>query len=86
MNYRPNYHHEWDNKNCYIQLLLDPLREENAEEMLRALLGSAEGLNSLKRLIIEKAQGNPFFMEEIVQGLFEEKALVSTARRGSLGL
>jgi hypothetical protein len=77
VNYRPNYRHEWDNKNCYIQLLLDPLREENAEEMLRALLGSAEGLNSLKRLIIEKAQGNPFFMEEIVQGLFEEKALVS---------
>jgi predicted ATPase len=77
MNYRPNYQHEWDNKNCYIQLLLDPLREENAEEMLRALLGSNEGLSSVKRLIIEKAQGNPFFMEEIVQGLFEEKALAS---------
>ncbi len=30
----------------------------------------------LKRLIIEKTEGNPFFMEETVQVLFDEGALV----------
>ena len=30
----------------------------------------------LKRMIIERTEGNPFFMEEIVQALFEDGALV----------
>jgi class 3 adenylate cyclase/tetratricopeptide (TPR) repeat protein len=34
------------------------------------------GLEELKRLIIDKTEGNPFFMEEMVQNLFEEGALV----------
>jgi tetratricopeptide (TPR) repeat protein len=33
-------------------------------------------LQSLKRLIIEKTQGNPFFMEEIVRALVEQGVLV----------
>jgi predicted ATPase len=38
----------------------------------------AEGaeLGALKRLIIEKTGGTPFFMEEIVQALFEQQVLV----------
>lgn len=30
----------------------------------------------MKKLIIERTEGNPFFMEEIVQALFEQEALV----------
>src|SRR5215467_12744822 len=33
-------------------------------------------LTGLKRLIIDKTEGNPFFMEEMVQVLFDEGALV----------
>ena len=33
------------------------------------------GLVPLKRLIIERTEGNPFFMEEMVQVLFEEGVL-----------
>ena len=33
-------------------------------------------LAPLRRLIIDKTEGNPFFMEEIVQALFEQGALV----------
>jgi adenylate cyclase len=35
--------------------------------MLHALVGGDKSLQSLKRLIIERTQGNPFFMEEIVR-------------------
>ncbi len=35
-----------------------------------------DDLSGLKRLIVEKTDGNPFFMEEIVQSMFEESALV----------
>ncbi len=75
VNYRPEYHHEWGNKTYYIQLRLDPLGQAEAHEMLTALLGEAAELQSLKRLILEKTEGNPFFMEEVVQTLAEEQVL-----------
>jgi hypothetical protein len=75
-NYRPEYHHEWGNKTYYTQLRLDPLGGESAAEMLSALLGDSIELNPLKRLIIERTEGNPFFIEEMVQALFDEGAIV----------
>jgi class 3 adenylate cyclase/predicted ATPase len=75
LNYRPEYLHYWNSKTYYTQLRLDPLGKESAEEMLAALLGDGKDLIPLKRLIIERADGTPFFMEEIVQALFEDGAL-----------
>jgi class 3 adenylate cyclase/predicted ATPase len=76
VNYRPEYSHQWNSKTYYTQLRLDPLGQESAEEMLSALLGDGVEAAPLKRLIIEKTEGNPFFMEETVQVLFDEGALV----------
>jgi class 3 adenylate cyclase/tetratricopeptide (TPR) repeat protein len=76
VNYRPEYHHAWGNRTCYTQLRLDPLRGQSADEMLDALLGGDASLQSLKPLIIEKTEGNPFFMEEIVLALIEQGVLV----------
>jgi predicted ATPase len=39
-------------------------------------VGKGEGLGPLTRRIIEQTEGNPFFMEEIVQSLFETGVLV----------
>src|SRR5580704_15950425 len=83
VNYRPEYSHQWGSKTYYTQLRLDPLGRESAEEMLSALLGDGVELAPLKRLIVEKTEGNPFFMEETVQVLFDEGALV---RDGSVKL
>ena len=83
VNYRPDYSDQWNRKTYYTRLRLDPLDRESADEMLAALLGSSEELAALKRLIVDKTQGNPFFMEEIVQGLFEQGAL---ARNGEVKL
>jgi predicted ATPase len=75
VNYRPEYSHGWGSKTYYTQLRLDPLGRESAEEMLTALLGDGKDLIPLKRLIIERTEGTPFFMEEIVQSLFEDGVL-----------
>jgi tetratricopeptide (TPR) repeat protein len=83
VNYRPEYSHQWNSKTYYTQLRLDPLGKESAEEMLSALLGEGADLLPLKRLIIEKTEGTPFFMEEIVQALFEDGALL---RNGTVKL
>jgi predicted ATPase len=44
--------------------------------MLSSLLGDGSDLSPLKRVITERTEGNPFFMEETVQVLLDEGALV----------
>jgi predicted ATPase/class 3 adenylate cyclase len=83
VNYRPEYSQKWGSKTYYTQLRLDPLGKESAEEMLSSLLGDDKGLIPLKRLIIEKTEGNPFFMEETVEVLLDDGALI---RNGSIKL
>ena len=75
VNYRPEYSHQWNSKTYYTQLRLDPLGKESADEMLTALLGDGKDLIPLKRLVIERTEGTPFFMEEMVQALFEDGVL-----------
>jgi class 3 adenylate cyclase/tetratricopeptide (TPR) repeat protein len=76
VNYRPEYSHQWNSKTYYTQLRLDPLGKESAGAMLSALLGDGAEVSDLKRLIIERTEGNPFFMEETVRVLFDEGALL----------
>jgi class 3 adenylate cyclase/tetratricopeptide (TPR) repeat protein len=76
VNYRPEYRHEWTNKSYYSQLPLGPLGGEDGAAMLASLLGENVELDPLKRLIAERTGGNPFFIEEIVQALFDEGALM----------
>ncbi|MGH9778634.1 MAG: hypothetical protein ACRD5I_09505, partial [Candidatus Acidiferrales bacterium] len=84
-NYRPEYRHEWGQKTYYTQLRLAPFVKAEAEEFLDVLLGDAararqaSSLHTLKQLILEKTEGTPFFMEEIVQELIEQGVLVRDA-------
>jgi class 3 adenylate cyclase/tetratricopeptide (TPR) repeat protein len=80
VNYRPEYQHAWGTKTYYTQIRIDPFRPESAEELLTALLGADETLASLKRVLIERTEGNPFFLEETVRTLVETEVLV-----GNLG-
>jgi class 3 adenylate cyclase/predicted ATPase len=88
VNYRPEYRHEWGSKTFYTQLRLDPLGQADAEEMLTGLLEEKAGalraapLSDLKRFILEKTEGNPFFMEEIVQALHEQGVVARLAAGG----
>ena len=84
VNYRPEYRHDWSNKGYYTQLRLDPLGREQAEEMLTVLLGDVEAQHAapLRQFILDKTEGNPFFMEEIVQELREQGILTDPRRVG----
>ena len=75
VNYRPEYTHHWGSKTYYTQLRLDPLPPESADALLDALLGDDASLESLKRLLIERTEGNPFFLEESVRTLVETQVL-----------
>ena len=89
--YRPEYRHEWWEKTYYTQLRLAPFGKAEAEEFLNSLLSDTgsplprgerdrvrvpeNSLQTLKQLILDKTQGAPFFMEEIVQELREQGVL-----------
>jgi len=76
VNYRPEYEHGWGQKTSYTQLRLDPLPPASAEDLLRSLLGDDIGLEPLTQRLIERTQGNPFFLEESVRTLVETQVLV----------
>jgi predicted ATPase len=76
VNYRPEYQHGWGSKTYYTQLRLDPLPPASADEFLHALLGDDPSLAPLKRLLIARTEGNPFFLEESVRTLVETGVLV----------
>jgi len=84
VNYRPEYGHGWGRKTYYQQVRLDALPIAGAEELLEALLGTDPGLANLRRLLIDRTQGNPFFLEESVRALVETQAL--TGERGAYRL
>src|SRR5262249_18211623 len=74
--YRPEYQHAWSNKTYYRQLRIDPLPPQNASELLHALLGDHPGVRPLEPLLIDRTEGNPFFLEENVRTLVETGVLV----------
>jgi class 3 adenylate cyclase/tetratricopeptide (TPR) repeat protein len=82
VNYRPEYQHSWGSNTYYTQLRLDSLPPASAEAVLNALLGDGVGaqqaapLQALKQLLIERTEGNPFFLEESVRALVETGVLV----------
>jgi class 3 adenylate cyclase/tetratricopeptide (TPR) repeat protein len=76
VNYRPEYQHLWGSKTYYRQLRIDPLPPESADDLLTSLIGTDQSLNTLKRALIERTEGNPLFLEESVRSLAETKALV----------
>ncbi len=75
VSYRPEYQHGWGGKTYYTQLRLDPLPAGSAEELLRTLLGDDAALSPVVRLLIERTEGNPFFLEESVRSLLETRVL-----------
>jgi len=72
LNYRPEYRHDWGTRSSFTQIRLEPLRRESADEMLAAMLGDDPSVAPLRKLILDKSDATPFFIEEMVQALFEE--------------
>jgi predicted ATPase len=85
VNYRPEYEHAWHRKTYYQQLRLDPLPAASADELLEALVGQDSELDPLKRLLVERTEGNPFFLEESVRALVEMEVLVGERGAYRLG-
>ena len=78
VNYRPEFKHGWAGKSYYRQLHVNPLQAQSADELLANMLGADASVEPLKQALIERAEGNPLFLEESVRTLAESGALVGT--------
>jgi len=70
--YRPGYSPPWIGRSYASQLALQPLA---AAEAL-AIVGSIERplAPSVAQIVVEKAEGNPFFLEELAQAVAERES------------
>ena len=66
------------------QLVLEALPPVGAGHLLDALLG-VEAPEAMRRLIVERAEGNPFFVEELISTLIDRGVLQRTDEGWSFG-
>jgi len=64
----------------YTEVSLRPLSESESNELVNRLLATPEIPDGLRASILEKSDGNPFFIEEVVRTLIENGIVVSEDR------
>ncbi len=73
--YRPEFECEWTEAENAREVELNPLPSSSFVELLATLLGSDPTLDPVKKLLLKRAGGNPFFAEEMVRALVDTGAL-----------
>ncbi len=63
--YRFEYQPPWTGRSYVTQIALQPLTHEESVEVLRAVLGPREVRPELLDAVAARAEGNPFFLEEL---------------------
>jgi tetratricopeptide (TPR) repeat protein len=65
--YRPGYRPTWIDRSYATQLSLRPLAADDSLAVVRSLLPDVADTDARARLILDKAEGNPFFLEELTR-------------------
>ncbi len=60
----------------YYSVSLEPLHEKQTDLLLSNLLGMKELPKNVRDMIVERAGGNPFFIEELIRSLIETKQII----------
>jgi len=71
--YRPNYEQAWVNKSYHTQINLQSLSRVESLSIARHLLQADRMTPELEDMVIEKTEGNPFFIEEFIKVLRDLK-------------
>lgn len=73
--YRPEYTHPWGSKSYYTKVGLDQLGTNSSSKLIKAILEEGEVTPELRQLILNRAAGNPLFMEEFTHTLLENGSI-----------
>jgi class 3 adenylate cyclase/tetratricopeptide (TPR) repeat protein len=65
----------------YTPIALQPLDEAHSRELVRNLLAIEDLPESVRQLILNKSEGNPFFLEEVIRSLLDAGLVVREGER-----
>jgi class 3 adenylate cyclase/tetratricopeptide (TPR) repeat protein len=69
---RPGYRPPWMDKSYATQIVLQPLSAPESLTVFQAALGTTALPQALVHAIVQKAEGNPFFLEEFARVVVEQ--------------
>jgi class 3 adenylate cyclase/DNA-binding winged helix-turn-helix (wHTH) protein/predicted ATPase len=70
--YRPGYRTTWIDKSYVTQVALQPLTSQDSLQVVQAVLPTATTSAPLVPQLLAKADGNPFFLEELARTVVEQ--------------
>ncbi|HEX2499936.1 MAG TPA: sigma 54-interacting transcriptional regulator [Methylomirabilota bacterium] len=76
LTYRPGYRPPWMDKSYATQLALQPLSRGDSQQIVESLLATRPGHDGMAPAILSKAEGNPFFLEELCRAVAEQSDAV----------
>jgi len=87
--YRPPFslftsHQESALAKNYHEMRLQDLSSSEAQDMVGSLLKTDSLPSELRRFVQDKAEGNPFYLEEVINSLIESQVLVQDDRKWRL--
>ncbi|HSX79714.1 MAG TPA: AAA family ATPase, partial [Candidatus Saccharimonadia bacterium] len=72
--FRPGYHPSWLGKSYAMQVALARLTPHDSAQVVQSLLPTPQVSTALLHEIVTKADGNPFFLEELTRSVAEQGA------------
>jgi class 3 adenylate cyclase/tetratricopeptide (TPR) repeat protein len=60
-------------KDHFLEIKIQPLLQQQSDELINNLLHQADLPDEINNLIIERAAGNPFFIEEVIRSFIDEE-------------
>lgn len=60
----------------HVEIVLEPLKPAHTQELVANLLALPDFSPEIRELILQKAEGNPFFVEEVIRALIQSGILV----------
>jgi len=88
--YRPEHDHRvWQlssqaRRKCmdrFTEIMLNPLSSIESRELIESLLEIENLPEPTKRMILERSEGNPFFIEEVIRSLIEQGMIYNEDER-----
>ena len=73
--YRPEYTHQWGSKSFYSKIGVDQLTTKNSAQLVQNILEGGQVVPELRELILNRAGGNPLFVEELTHSLMENGSI-----------
>lgn len=73
--YRPEFVHTWGGKSYHSQLNLNRLSNREGLPMAHHLLAAKHIESRLEEFVLQKTEGNPFFIEEFIKSLKDLKII-----------